>query len=269
MAGTIVTDRIESDASYASSVSIASPLVIANTISMANGSFTSNVNFSSNTLSINSSGLGRVGIGIVPSNTKFEITANSTQIDLMQFNETSAGYVRSWRIGPGTGIIGRFVVRDVTGGTNPFSIDTSGNVFHPSQTSFQAYKSAGNQDVLTSAATKITYQTTNWNTGNGFNTANSRFTAPVGGKYLFVVNHNPFSIDSGNFSMIMISKNGADQVYGSRNYSDSGFDQTYSTSFIMDLNASDYVEVFSQSNDTSYGLSGGQVWNSFSGHFLG
>jgi hypothetical protein len=75
VAGTIITDRIESDASYASSITVASPMVIANTISMAGGSFSSNVNFSSNTLFINSTGLGRVGIGIVPSNTKFEITS--------------------------------------------------------------------------------------------------------------------------------------------------------------------------------------------------
>lgn len=269
MAGTIVTDRIESDASYASSINIASPLVIANTISMAGGSFTSNVNFSSNTLFINSAGLGRVGIGIVPSNTKFEITANSTLVDLMQFNDTSTGYVRSWRIGPGTGLVGRFVIRDNTAGTNPFSIDTSGNVFLPSQTSFQAFKSGSNQEIATTASTKITYQATTWNTGSGYNTSTSRFTAPATGKYLFVVNYNSYNVDSGFFTQINMEKNGVVQVVGSRNFSDNTGDQTYSTSFLMDLNGNDYVEVYSVSSDSGYGLSAGLQWNSFAGYFLG
>jgi len=43
MAGTIVVDRLESDASYASSINIASPIVISNTITgnvnIDNGSF--------------------------------------------------------------------------------------------------------------------------------------------------------------------------------------------------------------------------------------
>ena len=272
MAGTIVTDRIESDASYASSITVASPMVIANTISMAGGSFSSNVNFSSNTLFINSTGLGRVGIGIVPSNTKFEITSNSTQMDLMQFNDTSTSAgPRSWRIGPGTGLASRFVIRDVTGSTNPFSIDTLGNVYQPLQTSFQAFKSGGNQEIRVSGETQITYETANWNIGNGYNTVTSRFTAPTSGKYLFIVNFNPYSIDvGGSYTRAMIKKNGSLILVGAMNYPDNSGDQSYSVSLIEDVLSSDYFEVFIQTNtDASFGLSEGRIWNTFNGYLLG
>lgn len=57
MAGTIVVDRLESDASYASKINVASPLVIANTISIGSN------------LAINSSGINAasLGYGTLPS----------------------------------------------------------------------------------------------------------------------------------------------------------------------------------------------------------
>jgi hypothetical protein len=271
MAGTIVVDRLESDASYASSINVASPMVVSNTINMTGGSITGNVNFSDRTLFINSVGTGRVGIGAIPANTKFEITANTTQIDMMQFNDTSAtSGVRSWRIGPGTGLASRFVIRDATNGSNPFSIDFNGNVFKPLQTSFFAYKSGANQTVSTTSATKITYESTSWNLGNGYNTSTSRFTAPVSGIYFFVVNYNPYQIDSG-FNRLSIQKNGTQFLIGAMNYPDNSGDHTYSVSFFQNLSTNDYIEIYTQTNsDSSYGLSGGtEVWNNFAGYLLG
>jgi hypothetical protein len=57
MAGTIVVDRLESDASYASSINVASPLVVSNTISIGSN------------LAINSSGINATSLayGTLPS----------------------------------------------------------------------------------------------------------------------------------------------------------------------------------------------------------
>ena len=57
MAGTIVVDRLESDASYASSINVASPLVVSNTISIGSN------------LAINSSGINAstLAYGTLPS----------------------------------------------------------------------------------------------------------------------------------------------------------------------------------------------------------
>ena len=62
MAGIIVVDRIESDASYASSINVASPLVISNTLSMLTN--TGSTILTANTLGINAASLG---FGTLPS----------------------------------------------------------------------------------------------------------------------------------------------------------------------------------------------------------
>lgn len=67
MSGTIVVDRIESDASYASSINIASPLVVSNTINMSGGSITGNVNIDSGLLFVDGTN-DRVIIGTSSAN---------------------------------------------------------------------------------------------------------------------------------------------------------------------------------------------------------
>jgi hypothetical protein len=63
MAGTIICDRIESDASFPSSINIASPMIVSNTITMGSAaSISGDVNFDSGTLFVDSIN-NRVGVG--------------------------------------------------------------------------------------------------------------------------------------------------------------------------------------------------------------
>jgi hypothetical protein len=155
-----------------------------------------------------------------------------------------------------------------TSNTERARIDSSGRLTMTSQPAFRARPSV-DQSVTTNAATKISYDTEDYDVGSNFNTATSRFTAPIAGKYLFVVVYNPYGITSGDNSQSALYKNGASAQILSRNYSDNTSDHVYGGSVIFNLAASDYIEVFTQSTDTSYGLSGGNVWNSFSGYLLG
>jgi hypothetical protein len=155
-----------------------------------------------------------------------------------------------------------------TGGTERARIDSSGRLTMTSQPAFRARLSS-DQSVTTNAATKIAYNTEDYDVGSNFDTSTNRFTAPIAGKYLFVVVYNPYGITSGDNSQSALYKNGASAQILSRNYSDNTSDHVYGGSVIFNLAASDYIEVFTQSTDTSYGLSGGNVWNSFSGYLLG
>jgi hypothetical protein len=93
MAGTLVTDRIESDASYASSITVASPMVVSNTINMTGGSFTSSVGIGTNSpnalLHINGS---QVGIRVT-SNTSavVHIRGDSGANSFLYFAESGVG----------------------------------------------------------------------------------------------------------------------------------------------------------------------------------
>lgn len=68
-------------------------------------------------------------------------------------------------------------------GTNALTIDTGGRVVSPNRPSFLAYNVTFNQNVLNDAVIAMTG--TYDNNGNHYNTTNSRFVAPVAGKYFF------------------------------------------------------------------------------------
>ena len=146
------------------------------------------------------------------------------------------------------------------GGTERLNINSSGQVTQSAQPSFSAYR---NQDGYGLNNEVFPFNVTRHNTGSHFNTGNHRFTAPVAGRYLFtfysILNTQ---INSGVYSF---------RVNNSTSYGhnvhfttvNSSWDHV-STSQIMNLNANDYVTLWSNSNINWHGNS----WQIFCGELL-
>jgi len=136
----------------------------------------------------------------------------------------------------------------------------NGQVTQPAQPSFAAYR---NQDGYSLNNAVFPFNVTRHNTGSHFNTGNHRFTAPVSGRYLFtfysILNTQ---INSGVYSF---------RVNNSTSYGhnvhfttvNSNWDHV-STSQIMNLNANDYVTLWSNSNINWHG----NGWQIFCGELL-
>ena len=116
---------------------------------------------------------------------------------------------------------------------------------------------------------KIPYSATRWNVGSHFDTTNSRFVAPIAGKYCFQVNHNVYNLSDDQYFRTRVYVNGSSyQILGYMRARGAG-DHTTNDSFLLDMSANDYVEIYTNSADTSYNLSASAGWNSFSGFLIG
>ena len=251
MAGTIVTDRIESDASYASSITVASPMVVSNTISMTNGNITGNVNFDSGTLFVDSVG-NNVGVGSTNPLNKFvvsnsgagglEVSTASNNISLNSFNRSSSAWI-DLAYNANQHIFNR------SGTTEAMRIDDSGRVTKPSQPAFRA-RNASQQTITNDAADiKVNYGTITTNIGSNYNDATSRFTAPVAGWYHFNAFFmlNSFSTNW-DYCFIRFLLNGSSSnselMYG--RVTNGTLFITLAGSTYLYLSANDYVEVFTR-----------------------
>jgi hypothetical protein len=268
MAGTIVTDRIESDASYASSVNIASPLVIANTLTMGSAaSISGNVNIDSGLLFVDGVN-NRVGIGGLtnpallievgnPSDSNQSLRVNFPDANTAQINSTrrSGGSLQNLRIA------GQETVQLLTDGTERMRVDISGRVTTPSQPTFYAWSGAA--DVTFSTETPLPLNSTLWNTGSHYNTSTYRFTAPVAGKYFFRA--NIYKQANSGVSRFRIQKNGSSYIY---HILSTNAVQTEMISGIVDLAVNDYVTCTYQA-DVGTNIYLASDHTSFSGWFLG
>ena len=135
-----------------------------------------------------------------------------------------------------------------------------GQVTKPRQASFAAMKS-GNQYSLNNEV--FPFDTTTHNIGSHFNTSNYRFTAPVAGRYLFTFYSILNSSGQGRYEILI---NGSADQNGTRVHmtpNTSNWDHV-STSWILNLAANDYIQMYSQTNT---GWHGGH-WQRFCGELL-
>ena len=135
-----------------------------------------------------------------------------------------------------------------------------GQVSKPRQASFAAMKS-GNQYSLNGQV--FPFDTTTHNIGSHFNTSNYRFTAPVAGRYLFTFYSILNSSGQGRYEILI---NGAADQNGTRVHmtpTTTDWDHV-STSWILNLAANDYIQMYSNSNT---GWHGGH-WQRFCGELL-
>ena len=274
MAGTIVTDRIESDASYASSVNIASPLVIANTISLGSAAaITGNVNIDSGLLFVDGVN-NRVGIGTQNPSVGLDVRSQSIYLinssNPTSWLATSTALANSMYIQMNTdsneGRIGTYSNHNLsflTNNSSRMTVDTSGRVTKPFQPAFRARKTASQTIQNNSADIKVTFDTADTNIGSHYNTSTSRFTAPVAGWYHFnaFFMYESFPTDWA-YSFIRFVLNGSSSnseiMYG-RIPSGSNY-LTLCASTYYYLSVNDYFEVFTR---IVSGSSNAQIRGSF------
>jgi len=155
----------------------------------------------------------------------------------------------------GLGVNGWDGVSFRTTGTERMRIDSSGRVTMPYQPSFRA----GGAPAPSAGNNYVNYPTVNHNIGNHFNATNGRFTAPVAGRYLFVLtvgNNSSFGVD--------LMLNGGSTICRIEFISPPAF--TWQTgAVIMQLSANDFVVAYVFTGTAA--MSPGQ--GNFSGHLLG
>ncbi len=293
MAGTIVVDRLESDASYASSINVASPMVISNTITMGStAAITGNVNIDSGTLFVDGTN-NRVGAGtqnpIAPldvvygGNTAYHF---STHNDLytsasfgvryagdgfssVLFNYGNRGTGNFWKIDAASGLFG---ITKVTNGTatltNAIDIDGSGRVKLPYQPRF--FAATRNTD---SSASNLVFTSVGENVGSHYSNSTGRFTAPVSGTYVFTWG-SLFGTNN-TVGRFFLRRNGSD-VGGNSDINQLRLDCGASGSeivqgertYIISATAGDYFNIYFTSDDGSSNATS-QTYAFFSGWLLG
>jgi hypothetical protein len=209
---------------------------------------------------------GNVGIGLTNPQSQFHINGDFTLTE--SGFDTVRKHIISHSHSDGNSANNniRFLISNGSGNTaERMRIDGNGHVTIPSQPSFLA---ASNQAEQTySSGQVMVFNLTRHNIGSHYNTNNSRFTAPITGRYLFSV--NIFTYTSYD-SAIVLTINGSQYTPGDvvpyifRN--NFGGNITVSFTLVLELSANDYVEVRTRSGSTS------QVYMShshFSGHLLG
>lgn len=272
MAGTIVVDRLESDASYASSINVASPMVISNTITMgSSAAISGNVIFDTNTLVIDSVE-NRVRIG----GTDFTPTANQSSpafklevhgnmrlgngSDAEQDIHFHGSSNSVWQVGTNNAGPSStnwfYIFRNGTGYT--LNVDNAGRVTMPYQPAFYARLTSGN----ISGAQTILFNSVLTNVGSHYNSSTGRFTAPIAGLYEF--HFTGLNNGGGNRMQaeIRINNGGYTSMEQGASY---GY-QMGSMVLLFSLAANDYVTVnLSGASDAMYGSG----YNSFSGRLVG
>ena len=145
------------------------------------------------------------------------------------------------------------------------SADYKGRVTMPYQPAFLVTRNAGDSGSL-SANTVLPFNYTIFNRGNHFNTSTYTFTAPVAGVYMFYT-HLYHQLPASTTTRIMIKKNGSEVFQGTdviphafvANYEGVTRDMTSQTSYVIDMNVGDYVNV---------AVRNGQAGRFYGGHSL-
>ena len=142
-------------------------------------------------------------------------------------------------------------------------INKYGHVIKPNQPSFNVTIGGGqiNSNVGVIVFTDTT-SLANHNTGNHYNTSNGRFTAPVAGRYQ--INARMLTNSSTqSYTIYLLRVNANNHGYIGHNHSDFWFME--SGSWVLNLNANDYVDCFLQVHSGH----GGFNYASFSGFLIG
>ena len=218
-------------------------------------------------LRITSNGSVNIGGDYSNSTYKLSVTGGSSQqmkvvgqeADI--WLESTGGSSTYWRIlGSTGGSTHRFRIYDQTNGGDRLNIDGNGQVTKPAQASFAAMKS-GNQYSLNNEV--FPFDTTTHNIGNHFNTSNYRFTAPVAGRYLFCFYSILATSGQGRYEILINGSAGQNGTRVHMTPTTTDWDHV-STSWILNLNANDYIQMGSQSNTQWHG----GHWQRFCGELL-
>jgi hypothetical protein len=145
-----------------------------------------------------------------------------------------------------------------TNGTDAMTIDSTGRILTPARPSFLAGKTSA-QSITSNTRILVTLTDTitqGHNTGGHWSNANSRFTAPIAGVYVFSAQLQISSHGTGDYHLARLEKNGTalNPAYHI-NYPGASAHYTASFTIPVELAANDYVDLHTQSGgDTSYNV---------------
>jgi hypothetical protein len=208
----------------------------------------------------------RVGIGItnptnfLDVNTSISITENSVasaNTDLTfysRFSDNQRGYVTLKAESNSSGSSDLVVrSRNNFSEAEKFRIDSVGRVTMPAQPCFLATRTSGS---MTTNGQTVVFNSVQFNTGSHYNSTNGRFTAPIAGNYLFALSAIT-GIGSGDQSYLNLYKNNA--FYGLSIYAggQTTYYKNFSSSFILNLAAGDYIELVVGTNTNLYAAGDG------------
>ena len=156
-------------------------------------------------------------------------------------------------------------------GVTGLTIDSSGRILQPNKPAFQATVNSNSWATLTEGGIIPFNDASSGNcfdVGGDFNTSSYRFVAPITGKYIFAFLCYSFNSDSNNGfriwkngSAITTASGGNYDIQGGQSGS---VDETISATVILDLTASDYVDIRASTGSDYYG-----TYTHFGGHFIG
>lgn len=211
---------------------------------------------------------GNVGIGTTAPSTLLHVSgsAASGKDPTLTLANTTASTGRTYQIISGDG--GPFRIQDVTANQERMRIDASGRVTMPYQPAFHATGpyTGGLWSVSASAGTGyvIIYTGTLVNRGGHYNTSNGRFTAPVAGCYYFFASITAAGVYSG--PQLFLRVNGGGLTGNVIAYTNTGY-CTAAGSWIVQLNAGDFVDCYWQANNMATAIDLSRAH--FNGHLIG
>ena len=157
--------------------------------------------------------------------------------------------------------------------TTKMTIDSAGRVTKPNQPFVMVHINTASNRQTTGSKLIIPWDTihgrgTSSNVGSHFNTSNHRFTAPVDGRYMFICSLN---IRGDNICYHRV--NGNEVSYAEYRLTELVWDHV-DFSFVYDMNANDYYDMYSQLYNGSGhrwngGGSGNGGWDTLSIYHLG
>ena len=146
--------------------------------------------------------------------------------------------------------------------TEVMNISTRGFVTMPNQPVFSAYRNGTNVPD----STVIVWTNTTANVGSHYNTANGRFTAPVTGNYFFSVFAMSPSTTGGFGIRLRLNGTPSGTTWAYVNSSTIYQYKTVTMSFVIGLNATDYIEIMTQGGTMH---SAANYHNNFCGYLVG
>lgn len=215
------------------------------------------------------------GISSVDSGSPDPGTALETTQELRLVEDPSNG-TNYWKVKPATSLSANrtLTLPDTSPDVGPIVVDTGGNVDFRKDFSFSAHKNGTNQTgVVTGTPTKVTFGTEEASTfdyGSGYDASNSKFLPGVAGRYMIMAAITMFPDATATMVKISVYVNGSAARAAALNSADTGHGLTAHISCVLDLGASDYVEIYATHSKTGNGtIEGAASITYFSGFRVG